>query len=96
MKYPPIEFEGDFIIGMREPQGVTIVVALPNQDSYELFSEEFEMWLSKIGVPSEVGFLEYIWNFYTAKLLLKENFRIEALTTEQVEAFTRKPNPVTF
>jgi hypothetical protein len=96
MKYPPIEFEGGFIIGMREPQGVTIVVALPNQDSYEMFPEEFEMWLSKMGVPAEVGFLEYLWNFYSAKLLLNGDFRIEPLSMEQVEAFVKRPSTVTF
>jgi len=96
MKLPPFQFEGDFIVVTREPHGATVVVTLPNQDSYELFPEEFEMWLRKIDVPSEVGFLDYIWNFYSAKLLLKEDFHIESLTMEQAEAFSRRPEAVKF
>ena len=95
MSLPPLEIGGNYLVMMREPQSPVVVVALPNQDSYELDVEETLTYLKLMNVSEEVGFFDYVWNFYAAKLDLNI-MHFEPLTLEQASSYIRKPEEVSF
>lgn len=93
--FPPIEGVGEFIVMKRESGSQFLVVIFPNQDSYELEAEQVRTYLKMIGVPPEVGFYDYVWNFYAAKWNFKTEM-IETMSLEQAESFIGARQEVAF
>jgi len=63
---PPYDPEFSFFCFVREPFEKTIILVLPDGDSYELEPRILERYLKLYGVPEDLiwGLLTYIWNFY--------------------------------
>lgn len=60
---PPIKDIGDFVIMYRELGADEVIIVLPNKDTYESSMEEARTYLHMLGVPDELGAVDYVWNF---------------------------------
>ena len=85
---PPTRDVGDFVVLYRELQAQTIVIVLPNKDSYESEFDEARTYLKLLGVPEELGAVDYCWNFYGALVNLV-NMQLEPLSLDQAMEFGR-------
>ena len=90
---PPTRDVGDFVVLYRELQGQTMVIVLPNKDSYESEFEEARTYLRLLGVPDELGAVDYVWNFYGGLVNL-ETMRLEPLSLEEAMDFGRAEQKV--
>lgn len=72
----------DWLVLFREPKSDVMILACQNKDSFQLSQDEIRTWLKLLGVPEELGIVDYVWNFYGARLDLR-TMTIEPLTIEQ-------------
>lgn len=86
---PPTRDVGDFVVLYRELQADTLVIILPNKDSYESELEEARTYLKLLGVPDELGAIDYVWNF-RAGLVNLQTLKLEPLSLEQAMDFGRQ------
>lgn len=77
-----------WIVLKREPKSPILIVAFENGDSFEMDPDEVKRFLELYGMPEGVGIIDYVWNFYAAKLHMLEDWRIESLSQEQAGVFT--------
>jgi len=86
---PPTRDVGDFVVLYRELQAQTLVIVLPNKDSYESEFDEARIYLQLLGVPEELGAVDYVWNFYAGVVSLVDH-TISPLSLEEAIAFGRQ------
>jgi hypothetical protein len=85
---PPTRDVGDFVVLYRELQADTLVIVLPNKDSYESEFDEARTYLKLLGVPEELGAVDYVWNFH-AGLVNLQTMKLEPLSLEQAMEYGR-------
>jgi hypothetical protein len=86
---PPTRDVGDFVVLYREFLADTLVVVLPNKDSYESELEEARTYLKLLGVPDELGAIDYVWNF-RGGLVNLQTMQLEPLSLEQAMEYGRQ------
>ena len=85
---PPTRDVGDFVVLYRELQADTLVIVLPNKDSYESEFDEARTYLKLLGVSDELGAVDYVWNFHGALVNL-QTMQLEPLSLEQAMDYGR-------
>jgi hypothetical protein len=86
---PPTRDVGDFVVLYREFLADPLVVVLPNKDSYESELEEARTYLKLLGVPDELGAIDYVWNF-RGGLVNLQTMQLEPLSLEQAMEYGRQ------
>lgn len=92
---PPVNEIKNGITLKRYPREQHCVMGLENGDTYSVTHEELAFILKRLGVPEDLGVVDYLWNFYAVYVDL--NYMVmKSLSIEQAETMTGRKEPVIF